>query len=318
MLTDTVDRFRIDQALQDFIDQMNSDDPAIYRRADAQSQLHLLANLELWPKAKTLRFLDSNGRTAWELPGEKNASVVQIHEAQLKQDVVLETLLEALDEPQRKTLLGEAFGDPVTSLKNRALKLRKQLAGRAQSHRAELFDTRYQQLERPITPRQRAMIDNTPGLPLTAADALLDTANSQELKAVDEGKIPVRLSELAQSLRDEARVNHAYDGLYLDSTETLDTHRLALHSLEKLPGWAGKSCALRSEAPRPRPPSWMPSANRRHASNEPWSVRPTGVTPRKTTAANCPARPTCTTRCCRPSPMPSATPWACTSAKAPL
>ncbi|QRR30749.1 leucine-rich repeat domain-containing protein [Pseudomonas simiae] len=251
LLTDTVDRFRIDQALQDFIDQMNSDDPAIYRRADAQSQLHLLANLELWPKAKTLRFLDSNGRTAWELPGEKNASVVQIHEAQLKQDVVLETLLEALDEPQRKTLLGEAFGDPVTSLKNRALKLRKQLAGRAQSHRAELFDTRYQQLERPITPRQRAMIDNTPGLPLTAADALLDTANSQELKAVDEGKIPVRLSELAQSLRDEARVNHAYDGLYLDSTETLDTHRLALHSLEKLPGWAGKKLRIEIRSSTP-------------------------------------------------------------------
>ncbi|WP_426108663.1 dermonecrotic toxin domain-containing protein [Pseudomonas sp. TWR1-1-4] len=251
LLTDTVDRVQIDQTLQDFIDQMNSDDPALFKRADAQSQLHLLANLDLWPKAKTLRFVDAEGRTAWELPGETNASVVQIHEAQLKNGDLLKTLLEALDEPQRKTLLGEAFGDPPTSLDNRALKLRKKLAGLAQSHRAELFNTRYQQLDRPVTPRQQAMIDNTPGLPLTAADALLDTANSQELKAVDEGTVPARLTELAQALRDEARVNHAYDGLYLDSTDTLDTHRLALHSLEQLPGWAGKRVRIEIRSSTP-------------------------------------------------------------------
>ena len=251
MLTDTVDRFQIDQTLQDFIDQMNSDDPAIYRRADTQSQLHLLANLDLWPKAKTLRFLDTDGRTVWELPGEKNASVVQIHEAQLKQGDVLKTLLEALEEAQRKTLLGEAFGDPVTSLENRALKLRKKLAGLAQSHRAELFNTRYEKLESPITPRQQVMLDNTPGLPLSAADALLDTANSQELKAVDKGTVPARLTELAQSLRNEARVNHAYDGLYLDSTANFDTHRLALHSLEQLPGWAGKKVRIEIRSPGP-------------------------------------------------------------------
>ncbi len=244
LLTDTVDRFQIDQTLQDFIDQMNSDDPAVYKRADAQSQLHLLANLNLWPKAKTLQFVDAEGRTTWQLPGETNASVVQINEAQLKNGNLLKTLLEALNEPQRKTLLGESFGDPVTSLENRAHKLRKKLAGLAQSHRVELFNSRYLKLETPTSARQQALVDSTPGLPLSAADALLDTANSQELKAVDQGDVPVRLTELAQSLREEAKVNHAYDGLYLDSTDSLDTHRLALHSLEQLPGWAGKKVRI--------------------------------------------------------------------------
>lgn len=251
LLIDTLERLQIDQTLQDFIDQMNSNDPAVYGRADVQTQLHLLANLGHWPKAKTLRFLDAQGTTLWELPGETNASVVQIHEAQLKNGDLLKTLLEALDESQRKTLLGEAFGDPVTSVENRTLKLRKKLAGLAHSHRAELFNTRYQKLDTPTAPRQQALVDNTPGLPLSAADALLETASSQELKEVDQGTVPARLNELAQSLRDEARVNHAYDGLYLDSTDDIDTHRLALHSLERLPGWAAKKVRLEIRSPAP-------------------------------------------------------------------
>lgn len=240
LLTDTLERFQIDRALQDFIDQMNSDDPAIYKRADAQTQLHLLANLGLWPKAKTLRFLDAQGKTLWELPGEKNASVVQLHEAQLKSGDLLKTLLETLDEPQRKALLGEAFADPITSLENRARKLRRTLGALTQSHRQELFDARYRRLDKPCNPRQQAMIDHTPGLPLSAADALLESASSRELQEVDQGTVPTRLAQLAQALRDEAQVNHAYEGLYLESTDNFDTHRLALHTLERLPGWSKK------------------------------------------------------------------------------
>lgn len=244
LLTDTLQRFKIDQTLQDFIDQMNSDDPAIYARADGQTQLHLLANLGLWPKTKTLRFLDARGRTLWELPGETNASVVQLHDAQLRNGDLLKALLESLDGAQRKTLLGEAFGDPVTSLHNQTLKLRKKLAGLAQAHRRELFDARYQRLDSPTNPRQQVMRDHTPGLPLSATDAVLDNANSLELQEVDQGKVPPRLHQLAQTLRDEARITQAYEGLYLNSTDTPDTHRLALHSLERLPGWARKKLRL--------------------------------------------------------------------------
>lgn len=244
LLTDTLQRFKIDQALQDFVEQMNSDDPAIYARADGQTQLHLLANLGLWPKTKTLRFLDAQGRTLWELPGEPNASVVQLHDAQLSNGDLLKTLLESLDEAQRKTLLGEAFGDPLTSLHNQALKLRKKLAGLAQAHRRELFDARYQRLDSPTNPRQRVLREHTPGLPLSAADAVLEHANSLELQEVDQGKVPPRLHQLAQTLRDEAQITQAYEGLYLNSTDTLGTHRLALHSLERLPGWARKKLRI--------------------------------------------------------------------------
>ena len=160
----------------------------------------LLANLGLWPKTKTLRFLDARGRTLWELPGETNASVVQLHDAQLSNGDLLKALLESLDKAQRKTLLGEAFGDPVTSLHNQALKLRKKLAGLAQAHRRELFDARYQRLDSPTNPRQQVMREHTPGLPLSAADAVLDSANSLELQEVDQGTVPPRLHPLAQKI----------------------------------------------------------------------------------------------------------------------
>lgn len=250
LLTDTLERFRIDQALQDFIDQMNSDDPALYGRADIQTQLHLLTNLGLWPKAKTLRFLDAQGKIRWELTGDPNASVVQLHEAQLNNGDLLKTLLEALDEPQRKALLGEAFGDPVTALHTRARTFRRKLASLALAHRRSLFDSRYRQVERPTAPRQQALIDHTPGLPLSAVDALLDTASSLELREIDQGTVPTRLSQLAESLRDEARLNHAYEGLYLDAIDTLESHRLALHSLQRLPGWSKR---LRLEIRNPAP-----------------------------------------------------------------
>ena len=237
LLTDTLERFKIDQALQDFIDQMNSDDAAVYAKADAQTQLQLLTDLGLWPQTKTLRVIDAEGKTVWEMTGNENASVAQLHEAQLKNGDLLNNVLEALDEPQRKTLLGEAFGDPVTSVHTRAGKLRKKLAGLAELHRRSLFDSRYQNVGDPSNARQQLLIDTTVGLPRSASEALLDGASGLELKEVDQGTVPARLRELAQALRDEARVTRAYEGLYLQATDNLDTHRLALHSLQRLPGW---------------------------------------------------------------------------------
>jgi Leucine-rich repeat (LRR) protein len=250
LLADTLERFKIDQALQDFIDQMNSDDPAVYGLANSQTQLQLLTNLGLWPKSRTLRFLDAQGKTLWEFTGEEQASVVQIHEAQLKNGDLLKALLEALDEPQRKTLLGDNFGDPVTSLPTRALTLRKKLAGLAQAHRHSLFESRYLGLNRTRDPRAQQLMDNVSGLPASAAEALLDSASGEELRQIDHGTLPARLVQWARRLYDETQINRAYEGLRLDSVDHPDTTRLALHSLQKLPGWNAKvRLEIKSAAP---------------------------------------------------------------------
>lgn len=238
LLADSLKRIHIDQQLQDFIDQMNSDDPQVYRKADTQTQLWLLSQTGLWPETKTLRFLNAKGETVWEHPGRENAAVAQIHEAQMNNGDLLKTLLETLDEPERKTLLEEDFGTPTTQLHVRAAKLRKQLARRAADKRASMFDSRYRGLELTTDARVQKVIDSTPGLPVSAAEEVLRGASGQDLLDIDQGTLPSHLVERARWAAHQVRISRAYEGLYMSALESGDTHRLALHSLEKLPGWS--------------------------------------------------------------------------------
>ncbi|WP_315336499.1 dermonecrotic toxin domain-containing protein [Pseudomonas grimontii] len=241
LLADTLKRIKIDQHLQDFILQMGSDDPALYQQADPQLQLQLLTNYGLWPETKTLRFLDAKGNTAWELKRPDDAGVVQIHEAQLKNGNLLSALIESLDEPERKTLLKEPFGTPPASSQTRANVLRKQLARIAEDKRFSLFDAHYRGLERARDARVQKLIDAAPnpGLPTSVAEEILADASGEELQAIDQAKVPARLVELAEWAQHEVRTTRAYEGLYLDTVESPDTHQLALNSLENLPGWLG-------------------------------------------------------------------------------
>ena len=239
LLADTLKRVEIDQQLQDFIDQMNSDDPAQYQKADPQTQLWLLSQTGLWPEAKTLRFLNAKGETVWEHKGQENAAVAQIHEAQMKNGDLLKTLLETLDESERKILLEEEFGTPATQLHVRAAKLRKQLARQAQAKRVALFDSRYRGLETTDDPRLQKIIDSTPGLPTSAAHEVLFGASRPRLAghgSRQPASAPGASAHAGRRIR--CRISRAYEGLYMDALESNDTQRLALHSLEKLPGWS--------------------------------------------------------------------------------
>ncbi|WP_073521454.1 leucine-rich repeat domain-containing protein [Pseudomonas fluorescens] len=240
LLADTLKRVNIDQQLQDFIDQMNSDDPGQYQQADHQTQLWLLSQTALWPESKTLRLLNAKGETVWEHQGRSDAAVAQIHEAQIKNGDLLKTLLETLDETERKTLLEEEFGGPSLQLHVRAATLRKKLARQAQEKRASLFDARYRGLELARDARVQKIIDTAPGLPTSAAEEVLRTATGQELLEIDQGTLPTRLIDRARWAAHEVRVNRALEGLHMDALENNDTHRLALHSLENLPGWSAQ------------------------------------------------------------------------------
>ena len=239
LLADTLKRFKIDQQLQEFVTQMNSDDPAIYAKADPQTQLQLLISYGLWPSGKTLRVVDASGNTLWEFLGESGASTVQVLEEQLRNGDLLPTLIDSLNEPERKELLEEEFGLPPASSRTRAAALRKKLARIAQDKRFSLFDSRYRGQDRTSDPRVQKLIDSAsrPGLPTPVAEELLAGASGEELKSIDAGNVPTRLTELAEWSLHEVRTTRAYEGLYLDAVENPDTCRLALHSLENLNGW---------------------------------------------------------------------------------
>ena len=237
LLADTLKRIRIDEQLQTFIDQMNSDDPAMYQKADTQTQLWLLSQTGLWPESKTLRFLNAKGETVWEHKGHKNAAVAQIHEAQMNNGDLLTIVLETLNESERKTLLEEPFG-PTPTLPARTAKLRKQLARAAQKSRASLFDSRYRGLEITADARLQTIIDAAPGLPTSAAEDVLRCSTGQQLLDIDQGKVPAPVLERARWAAHHVRISRAHEGLYMTTLENSDTHRLALHSLENLPGWS--------------------------------------------------------------------------------
>ncbi|MFO2465893.1 leucine-rich repeat domain-containing protein [Pseudomonas sp. 15FMM2] len=238
LVSDTLKRVDIDQQLEDFIDQMNSDDPLRYQQANPQTQLWVLSNTGLWPESRTLRFIDAKGETVWELKGQDDAAVAQIHEAQLKNGDFLKTVLETLDESERKALLEEEFGYPSTSVLVRAAKLRKRLARAAAEKRASLFDSLYRGQEKTDDARLQKIIDTTSGLPLSAAEEVLRAATGEELLEIDQGRVPSHLLEQARWAAHEIRTSRAYEGLYMKALDGSDTHRLALHSLEKLPGWS--------------------------------------------------------------------------------
>ena len=238
LLVDALKRVKIDEQLQAFIDQMNSDDPLIYQKADLQTQLWLLSQTGLWPESKTLRFLNAKGETVWEHQGHENAAVAQIHEAQMNNGDLLKTLLETLNESERKTLLEEAFGSPTAPMDVRTASLRKRLARQGQDKRASLFDSRYRTMEITDNARQQKIIDTTSGLPKSAAEEILRGATGQELLDIDQGKMPPSVIERARWAAHEVRISRAHEGLYMDALQSNDTYRLALHSLENLPGWS--------------------------------------------------------------------------------
>lgn len=237
LLEDTLARLRIDRDLTRLIDSLRSDDPAIYDSVDPQDQLQLLTTYGNWPKDKSLHFLDSRGQVTWTF-GARNTPVVQIHEAQLNNGDLLKTVLQALTQDELRTQFNERIGDPQLSVETRTRHLRKHLAQAAERQRAVLFDSRYSSLPSVFTPYARQILHTTAGLPASVANRLVAQASGAELEVMDQRRTPSRLAELARAALDEVRLNRAYEGLHLDSPQTVDTDRLALNSLRMLPGWS--------------------------------------------------------------------------------
>jgi len=239
LLEDTLKRFNIEQDIETFIQQMNSDDPALYRNASVMTQLQLLCDSGVWPETKALHVFDGEGRTLWQYATRDDVPKVHINQAQLDSGDLLKTVLLALDESEVKTLLGEEFGQPRIGIDARTRALRQKLARTAQAQKANLFESRYNLANRTTHGAAQRLIDSKPGLPAAVAEALLEKASDVERADLSHGKIPPRLDQLARWARQETRLNRAYEGLYLEAQSNADSHILALHSLPELPGWSG-------------------------------------------------------------------------------
>ncbi|VVQ04386.1 hypothetical protein PS918_04500 [Pseudomonas fluorescens] len=239
LLADSIKRFKIDQDLQQFIEQLDSELPAQYLAADPLTQLQLLARHERWPTGKGLSWVDEQGDIAWTSSTDETLPLTVVRQDNLLQGDLLKTLLQSLNESDIKTLLGEEFSGPTLSLDARARTLRKQLVQLARKQRTAMFESRYTTLENTPDPLARQIAQHHPQLPASVTRELLHTATGAELQQISQGRLPERQQALVALANQEVRVTRAFEGLELDSVSNPDTETLALHSLHQLPGWTG-------------------------------------------------------------------------------
>ena len=239
LLADTLQRFKIEQQLQRFTEDLGSDVPEDYLRADPVMQLQLLSEHGRWPGDRRLRLMDRQGDLIWQSSTDDNVPLFDLHEGSLIGGDLLKTLFYFLDEPQAKALLGDAFGDPTPPLDVCSQRLREQLVQIARQQRGALFEARYQALQRSDEPLVQPIIAHDPSLPAAVTRELLATATGDELLAINDGQVPARQQQLMQLATQEVRITRAYEGLELDFVSNTDSATLALHSLKRLPGWSG-------------------------------------------------------------------------------
>jgi Leucine-rich repeat (LRR) protein len=80
-----------------------------------------------------------------------------------------------------------------------------------------------------------------PGLGQSAAQRVLLDANAEELtRLATTRRIPLKLLEEARWYAQQERLSQAFAGLHLEHLVLADSKWLALHALEKLPGWSGE------------------------------------------------------------------------------
>jgi Leucine-rich repeat (LRR) protein len=244
LLEDNLLRLRIDRDLHTLIERLDSDDPAQHARIDPQDELQLLVSYGNWPANRALRLINAEGEVVWAFGGEQ-LPTVQIHEAQLDSGQLLKAVLHSLSPEEIRTQFGERASDPQLSVDTRVTLLRKKLAHTARRNLAALFDSRYGSLPRVDSPPAQRLQQTAPQLPAGVITRLLEHASGEELQALDDQRLPERLTDHARAAQAHLQVNRAYEGLHLDSVQNLDSERLALNSLKLLPGWSPR---LRLEA----------------------------------------------------------------------
>ncbi|RON09423.1 hypothetical protein BK659_10880 [Pseudomonas brassicacearum] len=238
LFDDTLSRLTIDNDVQTFIDQMNSDNPAIYAQASPITQLHLMTRYGLWPDGVSMQIIDNQFSTVWEYTRSNAAHgrklVVQLTERELLKGKLLDNVMETLDANATPVMLDQPLDTPRASLKVRTRQLRQKLAALAQQNRAALFNDDYTNRGQTGDKPAEVIKRQFPELPITLIERLLTNANPLEGAAInDEERIPLRLKNIARELQSEVQATRASEGLIRDSLFTENTERLVLGALRQ-------------------------------------------------------------------------------------
>jgi len=238
VLEETLNRFEIHQELTTFVEQMNSTDPLVYAKADPALQLDLMQRRGLLPDTPLLRVIDNNANILWESAGPASTprKVVALSQGNMDRGELLNEVLYTLqgDDPA----LTQMPGNPQDSLHSRAQQLRQFIASAAASLKGALVEARFKASTHSDDPDVQRVLDAYPKLSPTVAAHVLETLGADDLQVFRRtGRLPETQAAQAQWFEQETRVSRAYEGLHLDTLTGIDSQRLALRTLETLPGW---------------------------------------------------------------------------------
>ncbi|KAA8560327.1 putative E3 ubiquitin-protein ligase ipaH7.8 [Pseudomonas extremaustralis] len=238
VLDETIKRFQIHQHLTTFVEQMNSVDPLVYAKADPALQLDIMQRRGLLSETPPLRVLDNNANILWESAGAASTQrrVVALSQGNMDRGELLNEVLYTLQGVD--PALPDIPGSPQDSLQTRAGLLRTIIGSTVGAQKGPMMDERYSALTRTPDPDVHRLLADYPKLSTPMAAHMLENLEAGDLQRFrNSGRLPQALAEQMRWCEQETRVTRAYEGLHLDTLADIDSQRLALRTLETLPGW---------------------------------------------------------------------------------
>jgi hypothetical protein len=231
----TLQRFGIEQQVEDFITLMNGSDLDQVNAARIEPFLKVLTSTRRWPSLRGLRLLDGQGAVleSWNITS-KSTSVIQVTYKPGGMTALLDTVLKGLLPDEVASLLGEE----VEGSQAQISRLARNLSELAQAHRGQLLDELYA-LDQPLDdPLIKLIRRDFPDMPNAVARELVDAASpAQRQRMATTNRIPLPVAEQAREYQQQLRLNRVNEGFYRAVTHDPDTFKAGFGLLPGLPGW---------------------------------------------------------------------------------
>jgi len=238
-LADTLRQFRFDQQADDLIAQIRRG-TGLDRRYEYA--LPLVVQLPRWPAGRVLEVFE--GPEPWgrsqvygrpSSPTDVRASI-KVTRGEVLNGKLPQRVLAQINEQETTDMLGSQASNLGA---DKEQMFNGRLADYARKRKKALFDS----LSSPTAatlPESEWLQRRFPMLPREAmAEVLAHASESERVQMQTGGTVPVRLDNLARAQAQQVRLSRAIAGMQRETLASVDSDRLALRSLERLPGWPG-------------------------------------------------------------------------------
>ena len=236
VLVDALQRIKLDRRVTRLVDSVRTGTPS---GSDLGYVPPLALELPKWPGTaiEVFKGPETWGESIVYGPdGFNDPAPIKLTQEEVYANRLPDTIVHAFDEPTARAFFGEDV-EPA----ERVQVLRDKLADRLQTRRATVSESLAASLRAPRSKAVECMQREFAQLTDEAATQLVDSASSAQLDALqgDPGYVPVGLAERARSVLRDLEVSRAIQGLFEPGYVSLDSDRLALRLLPRLPGWTG-------------------------------------------------------------------------------